>query len=282
MYRIRVPFLLCLLVSLALTARCQATSYDTETISNLTYTSGGATLPIELFLPMGAPGPRTLVLLIPEASEPASDGRAALRPWGEWLATHGYVAALPAYRLPPDYRYPAQLDDLRAAHQWLISNADAYQCDARRVVLLGASLGGLLAAQYALTAAPHPSPVIAVVTIASPMDLRVAPPTLAGKIALQLLLGATREDAPTRYAQASPLTHITCNAPPFFLVHRTSDANVPYRQAQEMSRALTAAGVAVTLETLPGNAHMIPDLSSPDGKQIATALGIFLAQRCAP
>ena len=45
-----------------------------------------------------------------------------------------------------------------------------------------------------------------------------------------------------RCADASPITHVTPDAPPFLLVHGTADWLVPYAQSEQLHAALTAAG----------------------------------------
>jgi dipeptidyl aminopeptidase/acylaminoacyl peptidase len=58
------------------------------------------------------------------------------------------------------------------------------------------------------------------------------------------------------YADASPITHVTPDAPPFLLVHGTTDWLVPYAQSEQLHAALTAAGVGSRLVPVEGAEHI--------------------------
>ena len=77
-----------------------------------------------------------------------------------------------------------------------------------------------------------------------------------------LLLGAIlpRNAKPTsievqRYAEASPITYVTPDDPPFLLFHGDADSVVPFEQSQIMEGALKQVGVPVKFVLVPGGKH---------------------------
>ncbi|MEZ4608105.1 MAG: alpha/beta hydrolase [Deinococcales bacterium] len=56
------------------------------------------------------------------------------------------------YRLSPEHRYPAALNDVSEVFQHLISHANSYHIDPQRIALCGDSAGGNLAAAMSLLA----------------------------------------------------------------------------------------------------------------------------------
>jgi acetyl esterase len=71
----------------------------------------------------------------------------------------GIVVASVGYRLAPEHRFPAAVDDAWAATQWLSSHADDLKLDADRIGVGGDSAGGNLAAVCARRGRDHAVPI---------------------------------------------------------------------------------------------------------------------------
>jgi dipeptidyl aminopeptidase/acylaminoacyl peptidase len=73
--------------------------------------------------------------------------------------------------------------------------------------------------------------------------------------AISSLLGGTVEEKRAEAIAASPVAHVTKDAPPFLIMHGTEDDIVPYTQAETLYATLKKAGVDVTLVKLEGAGH---------------------------
>ncbi len=182
--------------------------------------------------------------------------RKQFHPQAADMAAKGFVGLAIEYRLSGEAKYPAALEDVRAAIRWLRANAKRYGADPRRIGLAGGSAGGHLVALAGLTG-KGPDAVQAVAAFNPVLDLvgfgRRDPANLTGPVAK--FLGKTYAEDPALYESASPLSLVHAGAPPFLLLHGDADTTVPYRQSAEMKAALEKAQVRVELLTAEGAAH---------------------------
>ena len=74
-----------------------------------------------------------------------------------WVAKFQVPLVSVEYRLAPEHPYPAPLHDCFAGLRWMHANADDLSIDPNRIVLIGASAGGGLAAGTALFNRDHGS-----------------------------------------------------------------------------------------------------------------------------
>lgn len=181
-----------------------------------------------------------------------------------YFARRGYAMANIEYRLSGQAKFPAPLEDARAAVRWLRAHAGEYGLDGNAVGLWGSSAGAHLATLAATTARTPGDRVQAVVDGYGPTDLSAADDqALPGGMVHDVedspeseLLGVRLGAAdPALLRAANPVAHVTSAAPPFLILHGTADLLVPPGQSELLHEALVAAGVESTLYLIEGLEH---------------------------
>ena len=81
------------------------------------------------------------------------------------------------------------------------------------------------------------------------------------------LLGAPIEQKIALARRASPVTWVTKDSAPLYIMHGTADPFVPLDQSQRLADKLKAAGVEVTLDVVTGGGHGGPQFWAEDRPQ---------------
>jgi acetyl esterase/lipase len=234
--------------------------------TDVVFGKGGTTeLKLDLAMPLGE-GPFPAILCLHGGGWIGGE-RQKMRGTIEDLARKGYVAISPDYRLAPRHRFPAQIEDCKAAVRWLRANALKYHVNPERIGVFGFSAGAHLACLLGVTGkddglegdggnAEQSSAVQAVVSFFGPTDF--TQPVWSKEVREQHLvpfLGGTADEKADVYRRASPLTYAGKNAPPSLFVHGTVDAIVPIQQSEALVEKLRQAGVSARLVAMEGEGH---------------------------
>ncbi|MDX6202198.1 MAG: hypothetical protein QOE24_1228 [Frankiales bacterium] len=236
-------------------------------VNNATFSAvhGFRPLMLDLHLPVGR-GPYPVLVYV-HGGAWFSGSRLGLPPTVDRVDFHsrvlarGYAIAEVDYRLSAEAAYPAPLDDLLEALQWLSFWSPKLGLDPARLALLGESAGAHLALMAAFT---EPTLVAAVIDWYGPVDLvraiETSPVELAEDPAVQLL-GGVGPDLLERAATASPLGHVHADCPPVICIHGTADLAVPYADSVSLTAALGRLGVRSELLPVAGAGHIFEGCS---------------------
>lgn len=185
------------------------------------------------------------------------------KPMMERLAQRGFVTALVSYRLSTEAKYPAAIDDCKAALRCLRAHAKELKINPERIGCMGGSAGGHLSGLTAMTsgqpefegAGPfkdQASTVKAAIVMAATQDL-VASFTGKKNEGAELFFGSTIEEKPDLYKAASPITHVRAGVPPTIFIEGEKDSLKVGRA--EMMEKLKGLGIETTVHTLKDAPH---------------------------
>ena len=189
-----------------------------------------------------------------------------------WLVPRGYAVAAFNYRLSQDAKFPAQIEDCKAAVRWVRANATTYQLDPNRIAAWGASAGGHLSAMLGTSSSTKDSSrVQAVVDFYGPTDfLKMDGAAIPGgqkhdppDSPESQLVGGPIQENKDKVARANPITYVSADAPPFLILHGERDPLVPVNQSELLFEALKAAGANVTFHKIAGAGHGGPQFGTP-------------------
>lgn len=222
-----------------------------------------------------APGatPKPCVIVVHGGSWAGGDSR-QLPELNTVLAANGYNVATINYRLAPQYKSPAPVEDVQAAMDYLRVNAQSLGIDTTQFVLLGRSAGAqiTLVAAYTL----HDPAIKGVVSFYGPADmiwgysLPANPLVFDSRQVMVDYLGGTYEQVPQQYFNSSAIEFVTPQSPPTLMIHGPLDPLVHYDHSTRLSAKLTANNVPYYLLTLPWGTHGCDYTLNGPGGQLST------------
>jgi pectinesterase len=237
-------------------------------LTDLVYGSyGKRELRLDLFAPNEGDGPYPAVVFV-HGGGWDSGNKTEYRPFAQQLAARGYVCVCIEYRLSGEAKFPAAVQDCKAAVRWLRANARKHKIDPDHIGAVGGSSGGHLVGLLATSGGAaqfegdggnpsESSAVQAAVNMAGTMDMtmphfiervRKDPKDHAARF-----LGATYDDNPKLYAAASPISYINCCTPPMLFMDGEHDK--PAFRTEASRKRLKQLGITTDLIVVKDGPH---------------------------
>jgi acetyl esterase/lipase len=208
------------------------------------------------------------------------------------LAEMGWVCLSVQYRVSPHHRWPSHITDVKTAIAWARANVDKFGGDRNFIAVAGCSAGGHLSTLAGLTANDpamqtelppgSDTSVDAVVGIYGRYDWedRSTPERDQFVDFLERVVVKRSIDRhPEVFRDASPVARITPDAPPFLVIHGSSDRVIPVEQARSfVERLRSVSRSVVSYVELPGAGHGFDLTDGARTGATSTAIGLFLGQ----
>jgi acetyl esterase len=241
-------------LALWLMTECPSSAVD---LTDIEYANaGGVRLTLDAHVPDGN-GPFPAAILVHGGGWVGGDKQQYITYIFQPLSDAGFAWFSINYRLAPQFRFPADADDVESAIQFVKASAAKYKVDPKRIALIGESAGGHLVSYVGARNRPD-SRVAAVVSMYGVHDFVAAAvqwkPLPHELLDLFGITAVTAETAP-ELIKASPVVYVTKDMPPFLLMHGSKDEDVPFEQSVEMCDKMKKAGAHCDLITIQGAPH---------------------------
>lgn len=266
-------------------------------VSNIPY---GESLPgdrgrrhlLDVIMPAAEGEARPVLLQIHGGGWVFGDKEQQGQPLMRHLAQRGWVCFASNYRLSPQATFPDHIVDVKRAIAWVRAHAAEYGGDPDFICITGGSAGGHLAALAALSAndpAYQPSFEQADTTVQACVPFYgvydfLDRENIRGSASMQPFLEkrifkCSPDTARELWENASPISRVHADAPPFLIIHGTHDSLVFNEEAQLFVHALSekSKSPVVYLE-YPGAQHAFDCFHSVRSTHAVHAVTAFLDQ----
>ena len=213
------------------------------------------------------------------------DPRRVFRTVVHHLASRGWGVVTIRYPMSPKATFPDHVVGVNRALHWVkTQGVEEFGFDPDRIAVAGGSAGAHLASLAVLSQGLHQpgfdsadTSVKAAVVLYGIYDFfnrnktRVDWPLIPNRV-----MKAAAADAPERYREASPIDQVRGDAPPFLVIHGTSDSLVPIAESEFFVEALRRVGAPVEFLTVRRAQHAFDVLNGVRTRALAVRIQNFL------
>ncbi|MGA9359417.1 MAG: alpha/beta hydrolase [Mycobacterium sp.] len=261
--------------------------------SNISYGEYGGANQLDIWRrpDLDRTGNAPVLFQIPGGAWTTGNKRGQAHPLMSHLAELGWICVAINYRHSPRNTWPDHIVDVKRALAWVKTHISEYGGDPNFIAITGGSAGGHLSALAALTPNdPQFQPgfegadtrVQAAVPFYGVYDFTrfddAMHPTMPALLVKSVIKQRPSEN-PQPFVTASPINHVSADAPPFFVLHGRNDSLAPVEQARSfVTRLREASSQPVVYAELPFTQHAFDTFGSARAAHAAVAVEQFLAE----
>ncbi len=193
--------------------------------------------------------------------------------FSRYMAARGYVVVAIDYRHAPQFKFPAQLEDINTAFTFVLNHVDDYDIDRDRIAVMGRSAGAHLAMLSAFQL--NAPPIKAVIDYYGPVELTSGyrdppnPDPIDSRATLKAFLGGTPDELPDLYRQASPYQYVTRPLPITLLIYGGRDHIVQAKFGKGLFDRLQSVGSRAVFLEIPWADHAFDAVFNGVSNQLA-------------
>jgi acetyl esterase/lipase len=229
-----------------------------------------------------------VLIQVPGGGWSINDKRGQAYPLMSRMVELGWICVPINYSRSPRSAWPAHITDVKRAIAWVRANIADYGGDPDFIAITGGSAGGHLTSLAALTSGDDrlqpgfedaDTSVQAAVPFYGVYDLTEfeSMHELMLPLLEHLVMQARFDENRQLFTDASPISRVHRNAPPFFVLHGENDDVVPNSQARAFTGALRAAGArTVSYAEIPNAHHAFDAIGTLRCQVTAEAVASFL------
>lgn len=261
--------------------------------SNISYAEYGSANHLDIWRrpDLDRAGKAPVLFQIPGGAWTTGNKRGQAHPLMSHLAELGWICVAINYRHSPRNTWPDHIIDVKRALAWVKANITEYGGDPDFIAITGGSAGGHLAALAALTPNdPQFQPgfedadtrVQAAVPFYGVYDFTRFDDAMHPTMPALLVRSIIKERPSTNlqpYITASPVNHVSAEAPPFFVLHGRNDSLAPVEQGRAFVERLRQVSIKpVVYVEFPFTQHGFDIFGSSRAAHTAIAVEQFLAE----
>ncbi len=253
-------------------------SYTTPSTRGIRYGDHGRFNTLDVWRRSDVPGLTPVLVQIHGGGWSIGDNRTQGVPLMSHMAEAGWTCVAPRYRLSPRATWPDHLDDVQRALDWVRANIESYGGDPSFIALTGGSAGAHLAALAGLMSDEPVQAVVPFYGIYDWIDTNGENNPAVRHLLENHVVKTSIDESPDVYREASPIEHVSPDAPPFFVIHGRNDSLLHVEPAREFVKRLRSVSKQpVVYAELPLTQHSFDLFRTPRSRGACEAVNVFLS-----